>query len=62
MPASTVESGPPSSASNRIRIVWPAQASMRQRRGPPRADERAAEPVRSQTTVWVPPSSTIARR
>ena len=29
MPASTVESGPPSRASNRSRIVWPAQASMR---------------------------------
>ena len=54
MPASTVESGPPSSASNRSRIVWPAQASIDSTTRPPRAGERGrASRSVSQTTVWV---------
>ena len=63
MPASTVESGPPSSGlePEPDRLAGPGVHADHRRR-PPARREPAAEPDRSQTTVWVPPSSTIARR
>ena len=62
-PASTVESAPPSRASNRIRIVWPAQRSIDTAAVRQAPATTAPVPMRSQTIVCVPSAvSMIARR
>ena len=63
MPASIVDAPAASTASNRIRIAWPAHGSSDTDADAQVPATAVADPVRSQTTVC-PPScpSTIARR